>query len=337
MKILLKFFWFMFLLCIATAGFFALQMNDFLQKPLALSEEGMQLEVKPGASLRSLAQELEQKKVISSHWYLYAYARFTGKGQGIKVGDYQLDQGIKPTELLDLLSSGKVVQHSLTLVEGWRFKDILEKVRQHPMLDHSLTDETPEEVMAILGYANQHPEGRFYPDTYHIVRGTRDIDLLKRAYEAMERELAAAWAKRAQDTPLKDPYEALILASIVEKETGAASERPAIAGVFSRRLEKGMRLQTDPTVIYGMGEKYQGNIRRKDLREDTPYNTYVHAGLPPTPICMPGRAALEAAVNPAAGKSLYFVAKGDGTHEFSDNLRAHNNAVNKYQRRRNKK
>lgn len=182
-----------------------------------------------------------------------------------------------------------------------------------------------------LGRAGQHPEGRFFPDTYLFPRGTSDLEFLRRAMRRMDAELASAWEGRSEDTPLKTPDEALILASIVEKETGQPDERPAIAGVFSRRLKKGMKLQTDPTVIYGMGARFDGNIRRKDLREDTPYNTYVHHGLPPTPICMPGREALVAAVNPASGKALYFVSRGDGSHVFSPTLKEHNAAVRKYQ------
>jgi UPF0755 protein len=201
-------------------------------------------------------------------------------------------------------------------------------------LQQTLSGVDSEELMTLLGLPGEHPEGKFFPDTYQFTRGMTDLEFLRRAQRKMDQELAAAWAKKADDVPLKDPYEALILASIVEKETGQADERPQIAGVFARRLEKGMKLQTDPTVIYGMGEKFDGNIRLKDLREDTPYNTYVHTGLPPTPICMPGRDALHAAVDPAPGKAIYFVAKGDGTHAFSTTLTEHNAAVRKYQLKR---
>ena len=229
---------------------------------------------------------------------------------------------------------GKSISHSLTLLEGWNIRQVRAAVAGHDALVHTLSDVDDAELMRRLDRADAHPEGRFFPDTYQFPRGMTDLEFLRRALQKMDEELAAAWAGRADDIPLKNAYEALILASIVEKETGQADERPAIAGVFSRRLTKGMKLQTDPTVIYGMGERFDGNIRKKDLREDTPYNTYVHHGLPPTPICMPGREALRAAVNPAPGRALYFVARGDGSHAFSATLKEHNAAVRRYQLKR---
>ena len=241
---------------------------------------------------------------------------------------------LKPDDLLALLVSGKSVGYSLTLVEGWNIRQVRAAVAGHEALKQTLEGVDDVQLMELLGLPGEHPEGRFFPDTYRFTRGMRDLDFLRRAQRKMDRELAAAWAEKSEDAPLKSPYEALILASIVEKETGQADERPRIAGVFARRLRKGMKLQTDPTVIYGMGERFDGNIRRRDLREDTPYNTYVHAGLPPTPIAMPGREALLAAVNPAPGKAIYFVAKGDGSHAFSATLAEHNAAVRKYQLKR---
>jgi UPF0755 protein len=207
----------------------------------------------------------------------------------------------------------------------------MEAVRAHPAIDQSLEGLSAEQIMQRLGHAGKHPEGRFFPDTYHFPRGTSDQALLRRAYQAMEQLLATEWPGRAADLPLQSPYEALILASIVERETALASERPEIAGVFVRRLQRGIRLQTDPTVIYGMGEAFAGNITRRDLEQDTPYNTYVHSGLTPTPICMPGRDAVHAVLHPAEGDSLYFVARGDGSHAFSATLTAHNRAVRTYQ------
>jgi UPF0755 protein len=224
-----------------------------------------------------------------------------------------------------------VVQYPLTLVEGWTFRQVMEALQADERLEHLIEDPSAEAVMARLGRRGVHPEGRFFPDTYHFTRGSSDLDILKRAHAAMERVLAEEWEARADGLPIESPDEALILASIIEKETGLASERAEIAGVFVRRLRLGMRLQTDPTVIYGLGDDFDGNLRRADLRNDHPYNTYVHAGLPPTPIALPGREAIRAALNPADGETLYFVARGDGSHAFSVTLEEHNRAVRKYQ------
>jgi len=223
------------------------------------------------------------------------------------------------------------------LIEGWNFKQALEAVRGHPMLVQTLPKSmSTEQLMNRLGYSAEYPEGRFFPDTYLFPRGTTDVDFLKRSYERMQKVLAEEWENRSENLPIKTPYEALILASIVEKETGVPEERTQVAGVFVRRLQKGMKLQTDPTVIYGMGDKYKGNIRKKDLTTDTPYNTYTRPGLTPTPICLPGRAAINAALHPADGKSLYFVATGNGGHTFSETLQEHNKAVAKYLQNRKK-
>ena len=233
--------------------------------------------------------------------------------------------------MLALLVSGRSVSYSLTLLEGWNIRQVRAAVAGHEALRQTLEGVDNLDLMERLGHPGKHPEGRFFPDTYQFRRGTTDVEFLLRAMRKMDEELAQAWQARAENIPLQSAEEALILASIIEKETGLASERPQIAGVFSRRLQKGMKLQTDPTVIYGMGEDFDGNIRRKDLREDTPYNTYVHTGLPPTPICMPGREALRAAVDPAPGNSLFFVSRGDGSHVFSATLKEHNAAVRQYQ------
>ena len=241
-------------------------------------------------------------------------------------------EGLTPAALLDLLVSGKVIEYSLTLVEGWTFAQVLEATRSHPVLVQSLApDAGPGDVMTALGHPGEHPEGRYFPDTYQFPRGTTDLQVLARSYDRMAEVLAREWDARAEGLPITDPYEALTLASIVEKETGRAEERPAIAGVFVRRLEKGMLLQTDPTVIYGLGDAFDGNLRRRDLERDTPYNTYTRAGLTPTPICMPGRDAIHAVLHPADGDALYFVATGDGGHHFSATLSEHNRAVRRYQ------
>jgi UPF0755 protein len=245
-----------------------------------------------------------------------------------------LQAGLTPEQLLRRLAEGKVVQHSITLVEGESFKLMMQRIAAHPVLEQTLDSIEPDAVMKAVGHPGIHPEGRFLPETYHFPRGSSDVDLLRRAYRDMEAFMQASWAERDSDIPLQTPYDALILASIVEKETAVAEERARISGVFTRRLEKGMRLQTDPTVIYGLGDSFDGDIRYRDLRTDTPYNTYTRSGLPPTPIAMPGKDAILAALHPAEGKALYFVARGDGSHQFSSTLKEHNRAVDRYQRKR---
>lgn len=316
------------------AGWYWMAYQNFLKTPLQVPEKGLVIQVERGTNLRQLARRLEERGVLGHADLLYWHARRHEQADRIRAGEYLIPAGTTPPGLLQILVSGKPVEYRLTLLEGWNFRQVLAAIARDPVLEKTLTGKSPEEIMAAIGHPGEHPEGRFFPDTYSYPRGTTDVALLKRAYERMQKVLAEAWAGRAADIAVKTPYEALILASIVEKETGAPEERAMIAGVFERRLRLGMKLQTDPTVIYGMGERYQGNIRRGDLREDTPYNTYVHKGLPPTPICMPGRDAIEAVLHPADGKALYFVAKGDGTHVFSDNLEAHNAAVRKYQLKR---
>ncbi|WP_456406495.1 endolytic transglycosylase MltG [Thiolapillus sp.] len=308
--------------------------KEFLATPLAIPEQGMVLNIPKGMSLRGLANRLEQQRLLEDARLLRLYGRLHHEATQIKAGEYELSPGLTPVALLDLLVAGKTVSHSITLVEGWTFEQMLQKIHGHPELRHTLAGLSSEEIMERLGHAGEHPEGRFFPDTYLYPRDFSDLELLKRAYDRMQETLAKAWSERPEDLPLKTPYELLILASIVEKETGRAGERDRIAGVFIRRLNKGMKLQTDPTVIYGMGASYKGNIRRKDLRKPTPYNTYVISGLPPTPICMPGRESIFAVVNPVQEKALYFVAKGDGSHQFSATLKQHNAAVRKYQLKR---
>jgi UPF0755 protein len=322
------------LILLAGIGLVALllyQTNQFLETPLAIRGKGEVITVKPGASLKQVARELRQAGLIGNDLYLYGYARIQGKARQIQAGEFFLPTGTTPRGLLDILQNGEALHYRLTLIEGWSFKEVMVAINANDILLHELQGLDDAQIMRRLGYPDAHPEGRFFPDTYGFTRGTTDIQFLQRAYRKMDQELEALWQQRAEQMILKSPYEALILASIIEKETGAPVERPEISGVFSRRLQLGMRLQTDPTVIYGMGEAYQGNIRRQDLKTDTPYNTYTRMGLPPTPICMPGRAAIEAALNPQEGDSLYFVAKGDGTHAFSSNLREHNKAVRRFQ------
>lgn len=291
------------------------------------------LEVKGGATAAAIGRELAERGLIADADRFRLLARRAG-GR-IKAGEYRLEPGVTPEGLLALLASGQSVQYSLTLVEGWSFAQVMAAVAAAPELAHTLPGPTAAEggtaVMSAIGHPGEHPEGRFLPETYHFPRGLSDAAFLRRAYQAMSELLAAEWERRAEGLPLAGPYEALILASIVEKETGAAAERPQIAGVFVRRLQRGMLLQTDPTVIYGLGPAFDGDLRRRDLERDTPYNTYTRRGLPPTPIAMPGRAAIQAALHPADGESLYFVARGDGTHHFSATLAEHNRAVAKFQ------
>ena len=303
-----------------------------MDAPARVPAEGLVYEVPPGASFAAVVDDLVARGIVSSPFFLHLEARRTGEAARIKAGEFLLPAGLTTRELLDVLVEGEAILHAFTIVEGWTFRELMDAVAADPRLSHRLPDHGPETVMAALGRAGEHPEGRFLPETYRFPKGTTDVDFLARAYEAMTRVLAEEWAKRAEGLPYETPYEALVMASIVERETGLAAERERVAGVFVRRLEKGMRLQTDPTVIYGMGDAFDGNLRRVDLRNDTPYNTYTRHGLPPTPIALPGRAAIHAALHPAPGDALYFVSRGDGSHHFSATLREHQNAVNRYQR-----
>ncbi len=305
--------------------------QEFLQQPLALPEQGLIYTVQSGRSVRSIAAELQAHGVLSHADFFMVMARLDGRAAQIKAGEYRLEAQLRPQQLLDLFVSGKVVQHAVTLVEGWTFRQMMAHIRGNDILHHTLSDTQAATVMAALGKADEHPEGRFLPDTYHFPRGTTDIAFLKRAYQSMQSTLETAWEGREEGLPLDNAYAALTLASIIERETGVPEERAEIAGVFVRRLQRRMRLQTDPTVIYGLGEAFDGNLRKRDLTTDTPYNTYTRAGLPPTPIAMPGRDAIHAALHPAEGNTLYFVARGDGSHQFSATLAEHNRAVRKYQ------
>jgi UPF0755 protein len=274
---------------------------------------------------------LQADGVLHDALWLRLYWRFNLKGQPLHSGEYRLTPELSVRDMLGLWRRGEVVQYSLTLVEGWNFRQVRAALERQSKLELTLTELSDAQLMARLGYPGVNPEGRFFPDTYRFVRGMSDLDLLKQAYVRLEQVLAEEWQARADGLPYKDPYDALIMASIIEKETGVPEERSQIAGVFIRRLRIGMRLQTDPTVIYGLGERYNGKLTYAHLREPTAYNTYVIDGMPPTPIAMVGREAINAALHPVAGKSLYFVARGDGSHVFSSTLKAHNRAVREYQ------
>lgn len=312
-------------------GWLAVGYQGFKNDPLPIPADGFRHIIAPGTSVTRLAADLEQAGVLPHPYYFRWFARWRGQAGKIKAGEYQFMPGTTPGQMLDQIVSGAVFQHTLTVVEGWTFAQLFEAVRGHEAIIHTLGEPTPDRLMAELGYPGQHPEGRFLPDTYHFPRGVTDVAFLRRAHQMMETRLAEEWAQREPGLPLKSPYEALILASIVEKETGLPAERAEIAGVFVRRLQLGMRLQTDPTVIYGLGLGFDGNLRRADLLADSPYNTYLNAGLPPTPIALPGVAAIRAALHPAPGTTLFFVSRGDGSHVFSTTLEEHNAAVQRYQ------
>ncbi len=315
-------------------GWFGFGYQGFVDTPLKLPAEGVVVEVSHGTALTTVARRLQQQGVISSARYFVWMARFHGMAHQLRAGEYRAEAGMKPLVLLQHMVEGRVVQYSLTLIEGWNFREVMDAVRREPHMQHTLDGLTDSEIMQRIGHPGEHPEGRFFPDTYHFPRGLSDVEFLRRAYQEMSGVLSDEWQQRAPGLPLQTPDEALTLASIVEKETGLAGERPAIAGVFVRRLQKGMRLQTDPAVIYGMGLSFDGNLRKRDLTTDTPYNTYMHRGLPPTPIAMPGRESIHAALHPAEGDALYFVARGDGSHQFSATLEEHNRAVEHYQLKR---
>ena len=304
----------------------------WLNQALALQSDPVDLVIQPGASARTVAQLAVDAGTQTNPTLLYWWFRLSGDARQIKAGSYEIEQGTTPRRLLQKLVNGEQALRSVTFLEGWTFSQVRDSLSKAEHLAQDTKGLAPDLIMKALGKPDTHPEGRLFPDTYTYAKGSSDFALLRRAMHAMDRHLEAAWAQRAADTPLKSADEALTLASIVEKETGKASDRGQIAGVFVNRLRVGMLLQTDPTVIYGLGEKFDGNLRKRDLQTDTPWNTYTRPGLPPTPIAMPGKASLLAAVQPQATRALYFVAKGDGTSHFSASLEEHNRAVNRYQR-----
>jgi len=304
-----------------------------LAMPLAVTTPEI-ITVASGATLRAVAGDVAARGWMAHPWILVVEGRRLGIARSIRIGEYEITPGMTPLDLLDTIVSGRVIQYELTLVEGWTFDRIMQAVQESRVLVQTLDTRDPRRVMAAIGYAGYFAEGRLFPDTYRFPRGTTDVEFLRRAFRTTEDALAEEWPLRAIGLPYESPYQALIMASLVERETGVPEERARIAGVFVRRLQRGMKLQTDPTVIYAMGAAYDGNIRRGDLSIESPYNTYVHTGLPPTPIASPGRAAIRAALQPDAGDALYFVARGDGSHEFSATLDDHNRAVRKYQLRR---
>jgi UPF0755 protein len=314
------------LLAIAGLGWYALS-------PVTLRSDPADFSIKAGSSLRSATRQIVESGVDLNGWQFNLLGRLLGKAGTIKTGSYEVGRGITPLALLDKLTAGEITQTEVVFIEGWTFRQMRAALNADPEIRHDSAALGDAEIMARLGAAGRSPEGMFFPDTYLFGKGTSDLGILKRAYKAMDRQLQAAWQQRAPDLPYRSPYDALIMASVIEKETGQATDRALIGGVFVNRLRIGMMLQTDPSVIYGLGEKFDGNLRKKDLLADTPHNTYTRSGLPPTPIAMPGQASLAAALNPAKTTALYFVARGDGSSEFSRTLAEHERAVVKYQRR----
>ncbi len=311
------------------------RVDSFMQSPMALPEDGLEVTIEPGSSFAAVTRDLLEAGAIEDDLWLRVHVRRHGVGGAIQAGEYLLEPGTSPQQALDQFIKGSVRLYSFTIVPGWNRWELLAALHSNEFVEATLTDEDWPALLESLGSATSNPEGMFLPETYRFARGTSDRDLLKQAFELLQTVLDEEWQARAEETPVKSPYEALILASIVEKETARGDERARIAGVFKRRLEKRMRLQTDPTVIYGIGKDFNGNLTREDLRTDTPYNTYTRHGLPPTPIAMAGRQAINAALHPEDGTELYFVATGlgDGSHAFSDTKAEHDKAVAEYLKR----
>ena len=316
-----------FVVTLAAAGWMAL----FVQLRLDLPPPPFEFRVRQGATLKALSRQLAEAGLLPEPNRFWILGRLLDKATGIQAGTYRLVAAPTPLELLDKLNRGDVVPVSMIFVEGTTFAEMLGQLNASPEMRHTLYGLSQAEILRRIGVQEAGPEGLFFPDTYHFASGSSDVEILRRSYQAMKQKLGLIWARRAPGLPYQSPYEALIMASIIEKETGRADERPLIASVFTNRLRIGMRLQTDPTVIYGMSDKFDGNIRKRDLTADTPYNTYTRDGFPPTPIAMPGMDSLLAAVSPAPSDKLYFVGKGDGSHHFSRTLEEHNRAVAKYQ------
>ncbi len=322
----------LFLLTSCLALLAAAGLGWYAFTPVSLRTDTADFSIRPGSSLRSATRQMVDSGVELNAWQFNLLGRVLGKAGTIKAGSYEVGRGITPLALLDKLTAGEVTQAEVIFIEGWNFRQVRAALDAEPAVRHDSAALGDEEIMTRLGAAGRSPEGLFFPDTYLFGKGASDLDILKRAYKAMDRQLQAAWQQRLPDLPYRSPYEALIMASVIEKETGQAADRALIGGVFVNRLRIGMMLQTDPSVIYGLGEKFDGTLRKKDLLADTPHNTYTRAGLPPTPIAMPGLASLHAALNPAKTTALYFVARGDGSSEFSRTLAEHERAVVKYQR-----
>lgn len=314
---------------ILCTAWFAYQVN----KPVHLPVVPYEFSIEPGSSLRSVAIQLADAGVLHNVWSFVLLSRMMGLASSLKAGDYEIAVSTSPLQLLERITKGDVNQSEVRFIEGWTFLQLRQLLDEHPAVRHDTTNLSDKEILKLIGADETAAEGLFFPDTYFFARGSSDASILRRAYHAMQNHLNTAWAIRAENLPLTDPYQALILASIIEKETGKESDRTMVAGVFVNRLRLSMLLQTDPTIIYGLGKKFDGNLRKKDLLADQEYNTYTRRGLPPTPIAMPGLASIHAVLNPAKTDALYFVSKGNGESYFSNNLAEHNRAVSKYQKR----
>jgi len=314
-----------FMLALASVGYYAFS-------PLSLPGTPFEFSLKQGSSLKSTAREMQQSGLLERGWQFVWLARLLGKSGQIRAGNYALEHPVSPLQLLKIISTGEVSMSQVSVIEGWTFKQMRDALDTNPDITHNSANLTDEEILQRIGATENHPEGLFFPNTYYFAAGSSDLQIFKRAYQTMQKHLQQEWLARAPGLPLQTPYQALILASIIEKETGTPSDRAMIAGVFVNRLRKGMLLQTDPTVIYGLGDKFDGNLRKRDLRADSAYNTYMRRGLTPTPIALPGVAALQAALHPAQTDALYFVSRGDGSSQFSSSLTKHNRAVNRYQK-----
>ena len=328
--VLKAFFTLVFLAVLGAAGYGAW----YVASPLRTAKLPLEFEIPPGTGFRAATEILQRAGVQVRRYEFEALARATGRARDVKAGNYQLTQAVTPMQLLEKLTRGDVTQADVRLIEGWTFAQFRAALDASPHLRHDTAGLEDAQVLERLQLKEEHPEGLFFPDTYLFVKGASDLTVLRRAYRAMQRHLSAEWEGRNPAVPYRTPYDALIMASIIEKETGKGSERELIAGVLTNRLRIGMRLQVDPTVIYGLGSAFDGNLKKVHLLEDGPYNTYTRAGLPPTPISMPGRASLRAALRPARTDALFYVSRGDGSSAFSRNLREHNRAVNKYQLKR---
>jgi len=329
MRILKRLVFIILIGVILFTAWFAYRINA----PVHLPEVPYGFSIQPGSSLTSVARQLTGEGVLPDPWTFVLLSRAMGVAASLKAGDYEISESTSPLELLKRITKGDINQSDIKFIEGWTFAQVRQTLDDHPALRHDTARLSQEEILKLIGASQTAAEGLFFPDTYFFPKGSSDVAILKRAYRAMQHRLDAAWTKRSADLPLSDPYQALILASIVEKETGRESDRAMVAGVFVNRLRTGMLLQTDPTVIYGLGKKFDGNLRKKDLLADHAYNTYTRGGLPPTPIAMPGLASIQAALHPAKTDSLYFVSKGNGESHFSSSLAEHNQAVLKYQKR----
>jgi len=315
-------------IAILLIGWLYLHVHSSISLPVTPYE----FSIRPGSNLKQVSQQLADAGVFPNKWPLILLARYLNQESAIKAGDYRLTENISQIALLDYLTKGDAKQNEIRFLEGSTFAQLRKILNEHPAIQNRTTNLSDQEILQLIGATETAAEGLFFPDTYYFIRDSSDIEILQRAYQTMQNHLQSSWLSRAESLPLATPYEALILASLIEKETGLESDRTTIAGVFINRLRKGMRLQTDPTIIYGLGEQFDGNLRKKDLLTDQEYNTYTRAGLPPTPIALPSLASIRAALNPADTDALYFVAKGNGESQFSSNLADHNKAVNQYQK-----